>query len=827
MQKYSIFTGIMVILGIVSLSYAYAEIQFDSEFGGTGTGTEELNNPTDVVLSADGSTVYVADSKNDRINAFEDDGDHDFEFGSFCSVFSISDCNVNADGANADGDGQFDTTFGISLDKNGDVFVVDSENYRIQKFDNNGFFELKFGSTDSADDDYLPDPRGITILDSTNEVFVSSVATDTISVFDSSGNFAFDFDSFGTDTFANPTYLLIDNTDGMLYVSDSGNDQIVIFRLVDGTTCPSGTEKIEDGVCFVEKFGTTGSDDGEFDSPGGIAIDTTTDLLYVADTDNDRIQVLSLDAGTLSVGPDSPTGVNSLPLSPTSVLVTWDEPEDSEITGYKIEYREGSASYTSLISDTKNNAISFVHEGLDSTTTYYYRVSAIDAEGTSNPATSNSISPEHTDAPAGLVADAISPTQIKLTWYPPSNTFNQQITGYEVKRVLSNGAFDPIDSTDSTTFIVNNLETDRTYSFVVSATLTTGATNESNEASATPSTDSVENSDASSAKPKSAPTAPTNLRATPISNSQINLSWGLPSNQAAVTGYKIEVKKDSGSFTVLDADTETTLRSYQHKNLSTDSQYTYRVYAINDLGTSDASDEIKASPLTKTLQLATIGSLSVDEKSIITFTAKPTESSFSNVVYSLSSNAPSGSQINANSGKFSWTPTDSQGGRTYVFDVVGMQGSMIDTVSVAITVKDTSQKEPEPIDEPPETLPIPALFVEKTKTPQYYVDRYLNEPKYKEWFDENYPEYDSIYQAVGLPEPVEVAPFIEDKDPRYYVVRYTYEQNYKEWFDTTYPEYDSIYQAVGLPEKELTNYGYCGEGTKLIDGVCTVINPPK
>jgi hypothetical protein len=49
----------------------------------------------------------------------------------------------------------------------------------------------------------------------------------------------------------------------------------------------------------------------------------------------------------------------------------------------------------------------------------------------------------------------------------------------------------------------------------------------------------------------------------------------------------------------------------------------------------------------------------------------------------------------------------------------------------------------------PENLGI-APFVDKTKDPQHYVDRYNNEPKYKEWFDTNYPEYDSIEQAVGL-----------------------------------------------------------------------------
>jgi len=43
-----------------------------------------------------------------------------------------------------------------------------------------------------------------------------------------------------------------------------------------------------------------------------------------------------------------------------------------------------------------------------------------------------------------------------------------------------------------------------------------------------------------------------------------------------------------------------------------------------------------------------------------------------------------------------------------------------------------------------------ASFVDKTKDPQHYVDRYNNEPSYKKWFDDNFPQYDSIEQAVGL-----------------------------------------------------------------------------
>ena len=49
-----------------------------------------------------------------------------------------------------------------------------------------------------------------------------------------------------------------------------------------------GTEEIVNGICFVEEFGTSGTGNGNFDTPLGIALDTTNDLLFVADSDNDR-----------------------------------------------------------------------------------------------------------------------------------------------------------------------------------------------------------------------------------------------------------------------------------------------------------------------------------------------------------------------------------------------------------------------------------------------------------------------------------------------------------------------------------------------------------
>tara|TARA_B100001750_G_C15297440_1_gene490514 strand:- start:26 stop:772 length:747 start_codon:yes stop_codon:yes gene_type:complete len=40
-------------------------------------------------------------------------------------------------------------------------------------------------------------------------------------------------------------------------------------------------------------------------------------------------------------------------------------------------------------------------------------------------------------------------------------------------------------------------------------------------------------------------------------------------------------------------------------------------------------------------------------------------------------------------------------------------------------------------------------FIDTTKDPHEYLKRYLKEPKYKDWFNRNYPDH-TIYDAVGL-----------------------------------------------------------------------------
>ena len=908
--------GLLLLIGVASSQIAYAEPKFSFKIGSLGTTNDQLKSPNDVIVSNDGKSIYVVDTDNHRINVFDDDGDHDFKFGSFCDMALVQNCNDNADGADTDGDGQFNTPTNGILDSFGHFFVVDSGNERIQRFDyNDGEFQLKFGSSDNTKSEYLGSAQGIATLKSTKEIYVSSIDTDSISVFDSSGQFLFNFDSFdGNDSLKNPSYLIIDDSDETLYVSDTGNDRIIIFKLVTGNTCPSGTSeatdgvcfvkkfgssgtsdgkfdsplglaldttndllyvadsdnnriqifklvtdntcpsgtsKIVDGVCFTEKFGSYGTSDGKFDSPSGLALDTTNGLLYVADTDNNRLQAFALSSSSSSLAPNAPKNLKTSPVSPTSVILAWDEPTsiDNPVTGYKIEYKVDTTSYTTVTADTKSTSTSFIHEGLDSSKTYSYQVSAINSKGISPPSSSSSIKPAATTVPSGLTAAAISPTQIKLSWQPPSNTFGQSISGYDIQKVFATNTYATIGSTNgkTTSYIVSNLETDKTYSFAVSANIGVGSTEPSNTASATPRTNSVDTSNipSSSTIPTiTIPTSPIKLTATSVSSTQINLSWSPPSSDgnSPITGYKIEVKKDSGSNSTLVADTKSTATTYSHTGLITNSKYTYKVYAINSAGTSAASNEVTATPVT-TLKLNPFGKLSIDEGKSLSFAVTVTDNSLHRLVFSLDKNPPFGAQINPNTGMFTWTPTDSQGAKSYIFDIVVTLGSSTDRQSITITVNDVLNKsestpEPEPTSEP-EPEPTQELgiasFVDKSKDPQSYIDRYNKEPTYKKWFDTNFPEYSSIYEAVGLDEPKGIASFVDPKkDPQSYINRYNNEPTYKKWFDENFPEYSSIYEAVGLdepktetPQVEKPQFGICGAGTKLIDGVCTLIELPK
>ncbi len=231
------------------------------------------------------------------------------------------------------------------------------------------------------------------------------------------------------------------------------------------------------------------------------------------------------------------------------------------------------------------------------------------------------------DQPTGVTASAIYPTSIILNWSPPQNNGGSPITGYQISyRVVPNTAYITLGTLNNvTTYTHTSLVTGKTYIYRISAINVIGIGSPSPEVLATPTS--------SSAPPKNiAPNPPQNLVASVYSSTQINLSWGSPPSNGGptISGYKIDYQIDSGNFTNIIANSGSSFTAYSQTGLQVGHTYTYRVFAINSIGTSNSSNTV-----TTTLT------------QVITVPGPPT----------LSANPSSATSVS-----LSWNPPSSDGG---------------------------------------------------------------------------------------------------------------------------------------------------------------------
>ncbi len=122
--------------------------------------------------------------------------------------------------------------------------------------------------------------------------------------------------------------------------------------------------------------------------------------------------------------------------------------------------------------------------------------------------------------PTNLAATAVSSSQINLTW--TASTDNVAVTGY---RIFRNDV--EVGTSPTTSFSDPGLTQYTTYTYKVTAY--DAMSNES--AQSTPAGTTTWDGQA--------PTVPTNLSATPISSTRIDLTWTASTDNAGVTGYKV------------------------------------------------------------------------------------------------------------------------------------------------------------------------------------------------------------------------------------------------------------------------------------------------
>ncbi len=186
-------------------------------------------------------------------------------------------------------------------------------------------------------------------------------------------------------------------------------------------------------------------------------------------------------------------------------------------------------------------------------------------------------------APTTLTAAAISSSQINLSW-----TDSDTEQGFKIERCTGVGCSDFAQiatvGANVTSYSNTGLTASTSYSYRVRAYNSAGDSGYSNTASAvTPAAPAV-------------PAAPTNLVATAVSKSQINLSW--TDNAGNETGFYVERCKGATctNFTRI-ATVAANVTSYSNTKLTANTTYRFRVRAYNASGTSAYSNIAAATTL--------------------------------------------------------------------------------------------------------------------------------------------------------------------------------------------------------------------------------------
>jgi fibronectin type 3 domain-containing protein len=264
--------------------------------------------------------------------------------------------------------------------------------------------------------------------------------------------------------------------------------------------------------------------------------------------------------------PSAPTGLTATAGS-GQVSLSWTA--SSGATSYGV--KRGTATGGPYSQVSTSAATTYVDSTVTNGTTYYYVVTASNANGTSGNSNEASATPTLAIpvAPTNL-AETAGNTQVGLTW-----TASAGAASYNVKRSNSSGSETTIASPTSASYTDSTVTNGTKYYYVVTAVNAAGESTNSNEVNATPNV---------------IPAAPAGLTATP-GNAQVALLW-TASTGASSYNVKRSTTNGSGYSTI----SSPTTASYTDSTVTNGTTYYYVVTAVNSAGESGNSNQASATP---------------------------------------------------------------------------------------------------------------------------------------------------------------------------------------------------------------------------------------
>lgn len=194
-------------------------------------GAEDLGRPGGVAIDTENRFLYVVDTDKEHVAVFDAD--------SFKLLRTIGGPGKS------EGDedpGVFSKPTNVTVDSDGNVYVTDTINNRIQIFDADGNFISMFGKAGDGPG-YFARPKGVA-LDPDGHIWVADAAQGRIHVFDKEGRLLAYFGYPGTLTgqLGLPAGLVIDKLNRVI-VTEQLKGRIQIFRYT--TDAEAAAERVE------------------------------------------------------------------------------------------------------------------------------------------------------------------------------------------------------------------------------------------------------------------------------------------------------------------------------------------------------------------------------------------------------------------------------------------------------------------------------------------------------------------------------------------------------------------------------------------------------
>ncbi len=219
--------------------------------------------------------IYVLDGVNARIQVFDGKGRFLFKFGKYGS-----------------GKGELNMPLGLDLDRQGKVYVADSRNHRLQVFNAEGHY-LNMVKLPGDGVEKAPDPVEVLVVspyDEPETIFITDNDNHRVLVYDKDTlKLLYKFGARGFEdeggSFRYPFSLAADMAQENIYVVDVLNTRVQMLDLKGK---------------FIRKIGAWGIREGTFFRPKGIAVDAD-DNIYVTDSYMGVIQLFKPDGSYVSV----------------------------------------------------------------------------------------------------------------------------------------------------------------------------------------------------------------------------------------------------------------------------------------------------------------------------------------------------------------------------------------------------------------------------------------------------------------------------------------------------------------------------------------------